>query len=1212
MTEAMLNAAANEQRSNPDSAVSIEDSPDGGFQLVRDDFGDLFRSIDTDGNEVRLNLPAFLRSAIQRSRQSKYARNSRVTIVGPDGKKSAVNLVDLTAAGQRLLEGREGTGFQMRQDRQGNTFMAPEAAARAGLLEIMGDLAIEGYDVQIDGQSLFPGFQLTPDRNPAANNRIPATLGNVTAAIVGGKQRSLNDLLRLQPGPRRSRQRATWQILQLQQQQELVNSLPEGSPERSRAEAELAALEDPNYDPNTIEVADPAAPSGFAERNPGDVADGRSEIDRMIDSSVEGGELLTRMNIDTPRSAIDRRAGSAPSTINPARAEEAVSSAVDRMLREVIRDLIDVLKLQSPPRIYTLAELTNSSAERLERLFPDAAMRDAVQRAVEDLNNSDSKFGKHISGPGGKVIVFKESGNSLQDALVVAHEIGHSLYKEERDRALSNKALRTRLLNAYRRSSSFKGLQEKYGFDGGFEEWFSDQVSLWASKRYKNRQAKNMVEKYFKDFVARLSKLWRATSTNFQKRFEQKLNQDFETFMDSVLESRRTQVKDNGLSFTEKAFVYELNDMVIQNNGQALAAHWKSKIQQTLNNPKLRPLMKLVRTADGVLRMYAGNEIADMFYVRSQEDGQEGRLGMLRAADLRNKDFLNKFESEIGTLEDPQVMAAMEQAASSTPTDQLTGKARQVREYLDELYDSYIAPSNTKIGRQKDYFPVALNLMEVYGRPYEFIDLVVANNPSITRAAAQKAVDQLVKFQQAVINDAPIQPDPSNPASGVTQAILLTRGIPRELMQDAGFLQPPNEAFIQYIRQIVKRVEFDRATKDADGNSRLQPLLAKLNPEDRAMAEQIISTYLGYQSNPLSPFWRKLNSWGQFIQFVTILPFATIASLTDLAGPVINSKEFGGVTMAFKEIAASIKNRKEAEQFARDIGVVTNETVANAWVTEAEQDYMDPKVRKMSDVYFRAIGLSFFTRFSREFAAGMGVQFITKHARNEFNNPRSERYLRELGLTREDVMKWMADGRKLSTPEGQKVKQALQRFVESSILRPNAAERPLWASDPHWALVWQLKAYFYSYGKVILGGIRREAGARLAEDGTPAQKIGAAGSILALTAVATMPLAMLGMELREYAKFGLAWLLPGVEADQKYFRSDRMDWPEYAMEIFDRSGFTGPLSMAAAANQSAEWGNSPLFTLLGPTAETIDEALSNGWRVDRTIKDRLLPIYNQL
>lgn len=1155
MNESLLNAAANEQRSNPDSAVSIEDTPDGGFQLVRDDFGDLFRSINADGTETRLNVQSFLQAAIQRAKRSKYARNSRVVVVGPDGKKSAVNLVDLTAAGQRLVEGREGAGFQMREDRRtGDTFLAPEAAARAGLLEILGDLAIEGYDVQIDGQSIL----LNQDR-------IPRTLGNVTAAIVGGKRESLNWLLR----PPRFKQ-------------------------QTQEERETAMLDE----------------QALSER-PDEVADGQSESDRMNESSVRGDELRTTMNIDTPRSAIDRRRGSGPSTINPARAEERVSSALNNMVQEIINDLLKTLKLQDPPRILTFAELDAMTPGELEQMFPKGLA--AVRLGLAQMRANPSNFGKHISGEFGKVIILRESGNVLQDAIVVAHEIGHSLYKEERDKALGNKALRDRLLKAYQNSPAFKGLKEKYGFDGGFEEWFSDQVALWASKRYKNRQANSMVEKYFKDFVARLNKLWKSVSENFRKRFSEGVTQDFEQFIDSVLDSRRNQVKENGLAFTEKAFVYKLNDMVVANNGQALAAHWRGNINRILSNPKIRPLMKIVRTADGILRTYAGNEIADMFYVRAQEDGSNGRLGMLRAAARKKDELQNKFEDEIGSMDDPAVVAAMEEAASSTPTAQLTGKARQIREFLDQLYDDYILPSNTDINRQQDYFPVALNLMEILGRPDEFIDLIVANSPSISRDVARASVDKLMRVQQAILDDRPVTIDPTNPASDVVKAILLTRGVPREILQQAGFLQPPTDAFINYIRHVVKRVEFDRATKDENGNSRLEPILSRLNAEDRAVAEEILNAYLGYQSKPLSPFWRKLNSWGQFIQFVTILPFATISSLTDLAGPLINSKEFGSVTTAFKQIAATIKNRKEAEQLARDIGVVTHETVANAWVTEAEQDYMDPKVRKMSDAYFRLIGLNFFTRFSREFAAGMGVQFITKHARNEFNNPRSDRYLRELGLTREDVMTWLADGRQLSTPEGQKVKQALQRFVESSILRPNAAERPLWASDPHWALVWQLKAYFYSYAKVILGGVKSEAAARLQETpGTPLEKLRATGAIFALTAVATMPLAMLGMELREYAKYGLAWLLPGVEADSKYFRSDRMDWPEYAVEVFDRSGFAGPLAMATMANQSAAWGNSPLFTLLGPTAETIDEAISNGWRVDRTIKNRLLPIYNQL
>ena len=63
----------------------------------------------------------------------------------------------------------------------------------------------------------------------------------------------------------------------------------------------------------------------------------------------------------------------------------------------------------------------------------------------------------------------------------------------------------------------------------------------------------------------------------------------------------------------------------------------------------------------------------------------------------------------------------------------------------------------------------------------------------------------------------------------------------------------------------------------------------------------------------------------------------------------------------------------------------------------------------------------------------------------------SKRYLKELGLTPQDVADWNAGEQSLETPAGKKVKVALYRFVDESIVRPNASERPAWASDPRFA-----------------------------------------------------------------------------------------------------------------------------------------------------------------
>ena len=71
------------------------------------------------------------------------------------------------------------------------------------------------------------------------------------------------------------------------------------------------------------------------------------------------------------------------------------------------------------------------------------------------------------------------------------------------------------------------------------------------------------------------------------------------------------------------------------------------------------------------MRMYAGNEIADMFYVRSQH-GKDGRLGMVGQAARKVDEFQNEFEKEVGNFGELQVQAALEEAATSRPTSELS------------------------------------------------------------------------------------------------------------------------------------------------------------------------------------------------------------------------------------------------------------------------------------------------------------------------------------------------------------------------------------------------------------------------------------------------------------------------------------------------------------------------------------------------------------
>jgi len=656
---------------------------------------------------------------------------------------------------------------------------------------------------------------------------------------------------------------------------------------------------------------------------------------------------------------------------------------------------------------------------------------------------------------------------------------------------------------------------------------------------------------------------------------------------------------------------------VIEKQSPGLSNAITRKVQEIIRSDGFTPIYNFVVTADTRLRKIGGNKLADLFYGRSQQSKGQGRnkLGFLKTAMLEGNARFSQLEDMVdGKLDSPEVQESIRIAFTSTPTRDLTdANAIAVRQWFDKFYDEYIEPSNTDVGRQRDYAPVVLKLSAIDQDPAGLVALLMEADPEAKESDIRSAVQRLVNYQQVVMDEGPISIEETNPAQSAEKAIQLTKKVDREKLQEAGFLEDPDIALMRYISNMVKRVEWNRNTKDDFGNSIYEEELRKLDPKARAEAEKIVHKYLGYQDAPLGPMWRAINSWGSILQIFAILPLAVLGSIPELAGPVIASKEFGSVTTGMKEIVNTIRNRDEARVLARDLGVVTSQSVANVMMSQAELDYMSTNARKVADGFFRFTLLDTYTKFTREFASNMGVRFLENHSNSETAGPFSKRYLQELGVTAEEVQVWSKSNQDFSTPEGKKVRMALQRFVESSTLRPNSAERPLWASDPRWALVWQLKGFVFSYGKVMLAGAKRESLARLegasAKDvNTYAAMTGAAG-VFALMGIATMPLAMVGMELREYAKFGLAWAIPGIDHEAKnYFRTDDMSWGTYMGAAFDRGFAMGPFTIARQAMQAADWGRGvtgAAAVVLGPTAETLHRMSTDGF--PSTLENRILP-----
>ncbi|AEA99045.1 hypothetical protein [Alteromonas mediterranea] len=361
-------------------------------------------------------------------------------------------------------------------------------------------------------------------------------------------------------------------------------------------------------------------------------------------------------------------------------------------------------------------------------------------------------------------------------------------------------------------------------------------------------------------------------------------------------------------------------------------------------------------------------------------------------------------------------------------------------------------------------------------------------------------------------------------------------------------------------------------------NGRIDEAIEKL-PEDRQKeARHIIEGYMGRLGISISPESRKLQQWMMAMQYYTTLAFATISSVTDIANIMARGKvdSFGSMVKQSKVLFDAFKNRDDLELIARTIGVIQHDTVTSIINQQYGGTFTDPTVQKWNDRFFRAIGLEWFTKTTRIMAMSAGFHFIEESANNQRHGAR---FLNELGLTRDDVKYWQRKGSpKVSDgkdPGIDKIVAAVNQFADESILRPNAAQRPTWGSDLGFfhQLVWQLKSFYWAFGTTVIKGMAREIKARQRRGDSIPKSL----TPLLFAGVPLMGLAAIGLELKEFIKYG------NFEGP-----SAKMGAAAYTFELFDRAGGLGPASLLVGMYNAPKYGDSPLASLLGPTAEHID------------------------
>ena len=384
---------------------------------------------------------------------------------------------------------------------------------------------------------------------------------------------------------------------------------------------------------------------------------------------------------------------------------------------------------------------------------------------------------------------------------------------------------------------------------------------------------------------------------------------------------------------------------------------------------------------------------------------------------------------------------------------------------------------------------------------------------------------------------------------------------------------------------------------------------------NRLKAEEITRAMLGQVGLSMAPEVHSAMSNMMAYQSVLVLMFSTLSSFPDIAGGILRNRDAAGMfnalgvtaRISFMKFTDPAKYGHLVEQ-AKARGLIGQRVSKMVLQDMYGSSFTTDSAQKVLDYLFHWNQQERWTDFTRVVNYGVADSSIRRWVElAENNDDAAKEYLEEINLDAKTFREWdgkafaledqyalsnMEEGsqeynelkRKLEVREA--VDNAYVRFVEESVIRPNAAHRPTWASDPRFMLLWHLKSFFYSYGKVIVNpflrhlhnqakkamkGNRGARGIMLYGSEIPFQAIP-----LLIAGTVLFGLAALGWEMKEFVQYTMF----GKEG-----RTDRMEWDDYVLELTGRSGVTGAFELVF----DGLWGYGDIdrreAKLLGPTIE---------------------------
>ena len=558
----------------------------------------------------------------------------------------------------------------------------------------------------------------------------------------------------------------------------------------------------------------------------------------------------------------------------------------------------------------------------------------------------------------------------------------------------------------------------------------------------------------------------------------------------------------------------------------------------------------------------------------------------------------------------------------TAPTDAKLATAHgQVLQLMRDAR-AYAEKAGLKLNdRGPNYWPVAMDGMQVKSRIGDFRALL--DQPHF-KAAVDKAggVDKLVEMAQRTEGNAinerdPLAPPDFRPMNPRVMQFIYDHGTEADKKAFASFQQKDIGGVMgDYLNALTNRAEYTRrAGKDGEKLQVAFKLAEEQGalPKDIARMKDSIAAMTGAYAANGSPLVRAVlgdkaakafasskvkGAIDGMMAYQNVRNLA-LSTLSALADPMGIGVRYGGIKSAddFHQAFKSFRDGFRAILNTKDTGVlrhmaeiigIADDHMTSHMLSDTYSPGIGGIARKASDMMFKYNGLNKWVRSTRYMALSAANAFLLKHAAGD--GAHSTRYLRELQVEPSDIRRsqdGLVDINTGDAARDERVKRALNRFVDESILRTDASQAPLYYNDPAMRLVTQYQQFAYAFESQILSRIVHE------------WNYSNAAPIIPL--LGYVPVTLAAELAREGIQYG-----PGGNPNR-----DNWGWGDYTEMAAERAGLLGP-QVQWGLNKAGIGETSRYASMhgleLGPTAqqaEEVGQTLFGQHRLGRTVVDAL-------